>query len=54
MKRVPTEWRKDWQATVESQGFPFHSGGERPADDTITYWFEGAYYEFSSDEVDAI
>jgi glutathionylspermidine synthase len=54
VKRIVTDWRPNWQATVEAQGFPFHSGGERPADATATYWFEGAYYELSLDEVNVI
>ena len=54
MKRIETDWRPNWQATVEAQGLSFHSRGERPTDGTETYWFEGAYYELSLDEVNII
>jgi glutathionylspermidine synthase len=54
MKRVVTPWRADWQRKVEEQGFPFHSAGVRPDMEAGTYWFEGAYYEMTSAEVDIL
>ncbi len=54
MKRVATQWRPNWQAAVESQGFPFHTNGQRPSGDAGTYWFEGAYYELSAADVDCL
>lgn len=48
MKRVVTTPRPDWQKTVESQGFHFHSVDERP------YWDESAYYQFTSAEIDTL
>jgi glutathionylspermidine synthase len=41
--------RPDWRARVEAQGCLFHS-----ADDTGRYWGEGAYYELSAAEADAV
>lgn len=54
MRRHTIAPRPNWQATVERQGFTFHSGGDRPEDDSGTYWFEGAAYELSAAEVDLI
>ena len=48
MQRLPIQPRPDWQKTVESQGFYFHTAGEQP------YWDETAYYRFTSDEIDSI
>jgi glutathionylspermidine synthase len=52
MKRIPTTPRADWQKTVESQGFHFHTaegqGGAQP------YWNESAYYQFTSREIDQL
>ena len=48
MKRIRTTPRSNWQQTVESQGFHFHSIDEQP------YWDESVYYQFSSNEIDAI
>ena len=40
--------RASWQSTVESQGLIYHTpNGQK-------YWDESAYYEFTSQEVDAI
>lgn len=55
MRRCTGEARSGWQATVEAQGFPFHSGGTRPEDaNGGTYWDETVHYEFSADEIDAV
>ena len=48
MRRVKTQPRPNWQATVESQGFHFHTVDERP------YWDESVHYEFSAAEIDVI
>jgi glutathionylspermidine synthase len=47
MNRKIIEPRPDWEKTVESQGFMFHS-----TDDT--YWNEAVCYEFKKDEILAI
>jgi glutathionylspermidine synthase len=41
--------RADWQKTVESQGFYFHTTEEQQP-----YWYESAYYSFTRGEVDAL
>ena len=48
MRRLRIQPRPNWQATVESQGFHFHTPQER------TYWDESAYYEFTPAEIDSI
>jgi glutathionylspermidine synthase len=48
MQRVTVQPRRDWQATVESQGFHFHTLDDQP------YWDESACYLFSSAQVDQI
>ncbi len=48
MQRIPSTPRPDWEKTVESQGFYFHSPEGQP------YWDESAYYQFTAAEVDAI
>lgn len=48
MRRHTTEVRPDWQGTVESQGMHYHTVAGEP------YWNESCYYEFTSDQVDAI
>src|SRR5262245_4394853 len=48
MQRYTITPRDNWQATVESQGFHFHTTDEGP------YWDESACYSFASDEIDAI
>ncbi|HWE04520.1 MAG TPA: glutathionylspermidine synthase family protein [Tepidisphaeraceae bacterium] len=48
MQRIRTIPRPNWQATVESLGFQFHSPGDKP------YWDESAYYQFTSFEIDGI
>ena len=48
LRRVRIQPRPNWQATVESLGFHFHTVDERP------YWDESAYYEFTTAEIDAI
>ena len=48
MQRIIVEPRKNWVATVESQGLLYHT-----TDDGI-YWNEGAYYSLSAKEIDRI
>jgi glutathionylspermidine synthase len=48
MRRLHTTPRSNWQKTVESQGFHFHSLEEQP------YWDESVYYQFTSAEIDAV
>lgn len=48
MQRLPSQPRPDWQKTVESQGFHFHTPESQP------YWDESAYYLFSRNEVDEL
>jgi glutathionylspermidine synthase len=48
MRRLRTTPRHNWQATVEAQGFHFHTPeGE-------SYWDESAWYAFSAAEIDQI
>src|SRR5436309_2888799 len=49
MKRITANPRADWEQTVESQGFLFHTG-----DEGQPYWDESAYYQFTRAEIDAI
>ena len=53
MRRLPSTPRPDWRDRVESQGLVYpttvlEDGTERP------YWFESAYYELDSAEVDQL
>lgn len=48
MRRVPISPRPGWQATVENQGFIFHTL------DDVPYWDESAYYRFNAGQIDAI
>jgi glutathionylspermidine synthase len=48
MRRQPCSPRPHWQATVEAQGFHFHSP------DGLPYWDESTCYVFSPDEIDRI
>lgn len=48
MLRKTTSVRKNWEKTIESQGFLFHSVEGKP------YWDESAYYEFTSAQVDEL
>ena len=48
MQRIACEPRPNWQATVESQGFHFHSA------DGVPYWNESAYYRLTTSEIDQI
>jgi glutathionylspermidine synthase len=52
LKRIIDTPRSGWRQTVESQGLSYHthtqSGVSQP------YWFEGAYYEFTLEEIDRI
>lgn len=48
MQRCTIEPRKDWPATVESQGLAFHTA------DGVPYWDESVYYEFMPDEIDEL
>ena len=47
MLRVTCSPRSDWQHKVEQFGLAWHSAGGQ-------YWNESVYYEFRSQEVDAI
>lgn len=47
MRRVESEPRRGWQSKVEELGLTFHTPGE-------PYWYESAYYELTSDEVDTL
>jgi glutathionylspermidine synthase len=48
MRRQTCSPRQNWQATVEAQGFHFHSP------DGLPYWDESACYVFSQSEIDRI
>jgi glutathionylspermidine synthase len=48
MQRIPVQPRANWQATVESQGFHFHSIDDRP------YWDESVCYLFTRAQVDQL
>lgn len=48
MHREPCVPRKHWQATLESQGFTFHTIDGQP------YWREDACYVFNADEIDEL
>jgi glutathionylspermidine synthase len=48
MRRYTITPRENWQTTVESQGFHFHTLDEQP------YWDESACYAFGSDTIDAL
>jgi glutathionylspermidine synthase len=41
MQRITCNPRPNWEATVESQGFYFHTADEQP------YWDESVYYRFA-------
>ena len=46
--------RADWQSRVERAGLAYHSGGEPPAEGGGLWWHEGACWELTSAEVDAL
>ncbi|HET6248106.1 MAG TPA: glutathionylspermidine synthase family protein [Tepidisphaeraceae bacterium] len=48
MRRLQIQPRANWQQTVESFGFHFHTINDVP------YWDESAYYEFASAEIDTL
>jgi glutathionylspermidine synthase len=48
MERLASAPRPNWQATVESQGFLFHTTEDGP------YWNEEACYRFTSAEIDVL
>jgi glutathionylspermidine synthase len=48
MERHRSTPRENWQATVESQGFHYHTA------DDIPYWDESVYYKLQSSEVDLL
>ena len=48
MQRIPVQPRTNWQATVESQGFHFHSIDDKP------YWDDSVFYLFSREQVDKL
>lgn len=47
MQRILTERRTNWEEAVEARGLKWHTG-------TTPYWSEDAYYQFSTQEIDAI
>lgn len=49
MNRIHSTPRPDWQKTVESQGFYFHT-----TEDEQPYWDESVYYRFMRSEADAL
>lgn len=49
MQRITSIPRPDWQKTVESQGFHFHTTDERQP-----YWDESAHYLFTPAEIEAL
>src|SRR5436190_6509761 len=49
MRRLPLTPRPNWEPTVESQGFHFHTG-----DEGQPYWDESVCYEFTRGQVDAL
>ncbi|MEQ1934245.1 MAG: glutathionylspermidine synthase family protein, partial [Fimbriimonadaceae bacterium] len=48
MRRVQIVPRIGWQAEVEKWGMVYHTHENEP------YWFEAAYYELNSRDVDLI
>jgi glutathionylspermidine synthase len=48
MQRIVTTPRSDWQVKVEEYGMTYHTI------DSEAYWDEGAYYTFSSSEIDEL
>ncbi|MDX2102314.1 MAG: glutathionylspermidine synthase family protein [Alphaproteobacteria bacterium] len=48
MDRQLCRMRPDWQRRVEERGCAFHTSNG------IQYWVEGAYYQFTLDEIDRI
>jgi glutathionylspermidine synthase len=48
MKRIASQPRPEWQKTVESQGFHFHTPDGQP------YWDESVYYQFTAPQIDAL
>lgn len=48
MQRLTLQPRPNWQATVESQGFHFHSIDDKP------YWDESVCYLFAAAEIDQL
>ncbi|HVF85831.1 MAG TPA: glutathionylspermidine synthase family protein [Abditibacteriaceae bacterium] len=49
MQRLACAPRPDWKQTIESQGLVFHSN-----DDGACYWSEGAFYQFTAREIEAL
>jgi glutathionylspermidine synthase len=49
MQRLRSNPRSNWEKTVESQGFYFHT-----TDEEQPYWDESVYYQFGRDEIDEI
>ena len=48
MQRLTVQPRPNWQATVEAQGFHFHSIDDKP------YWDESVCYLFTAAEIDQL
>ncbi len=49
MRRLTIDPRPEWRARVEAQGLVFHTTRE-----TGVYWGEGAFYELTAAEIDAL
>lgn len=54
MIRRTLEPRAGWQQRVERAGLAYHSDGQPPAQGGGLWWHEGACWEFTSAEVDAL
>ena len=53
MKRLGSAPRPDWKQRIEAQGLVF-STTALPDGTNVEYWHEGAYYEFTMDEVETL
>lgn len=53
MRRIPTDPRPGFRQTVESQGLVFPTT-RTPDGREVPYWYEGAYYALTADEVDTL
>jgi glutathionylspermidine synthase len=54
MQRRTIEPRPNWRATVESQGFAFHTPEDQDSGSPQPYWDESACYVFTEAEIAAI
>ncbi|MET4093839.1 glutathionylspermidine synthase family protein [Arthrobacter sp. UYCu712] len=53
MRRLGSAPRPDWKERIEEQGLVF-STTALPDGTNVEYWHEGAYYEFTMDEVETL